>query len=307
MYATSCNGRDRLPYLTEGSIVVADDALLVEPLLLEAEDEGLTGATEPVLLHLEETLAEGLRVLLVIDIEVGVGIHRVLDLLFAGELTALGDLADDDGHAERFLAPVGDHLRGANLAHRVGEAVLVLAVVQRLERIDDDEDLLTRVLLAQLVAVLEDVRDECVLAGDEAVLHLKALGHLANLEERLLAGVEEADVTGCGDGIRELEAERRLTGAGGTGEEEGRGRRHALTTHGVVEELDAGANRALELGGDLEVEDVGAVLPGLEADVHLHLRHGVLLGGWLPNQPIDQLYQDSSELCTVAMQIQKCL
>ncbi len=235
------------------------------------------------------------------------GIHRVLDLLLAGELATLGDLADDDGHAERLLAPVGDHLSGANLAHRVGEAVLILAVVQRLERIDDDEDLLTGVLLTQLVAVLEDVRDERVLAGDEAVLHLEALGHLANLEERLLAGVEEADVACAGDGVRELEAESRLTGAGGTGEEEGRGRRHALTTHGIVEELDAGANRALELGGDLEVEDVGAVLPGLEADVHLHLRHGVLLGGWLPNQPIDQLYQDSSELCTAAMQFQKCL
>jgi len=236
-----------------------------------------------------------------------VGIHRVLDLLLAGELATLGDLADDDGHTERLLAPVGDHLRGANLAHRVGEAVLVLAVVQRLERINDDEDLLTGVLLAQLIAVFEDVRDESVLAGDEAVLHLEAFGHLTNLEERLLAGVEEADVAGASDGIRELKAERRLAGAGGTGEEEGRGRRHALTTHGIVEELDAGANRALELGGDLEVEDVGAVLPGLEADVHLHLRHGVLLGGWLPNQPIDQLYQDSSELCTAPMQFQKCL
>jgi len=108
-------------------------ALLVEAALADAEDEGLAGAAEAVLLDLEESLAVRLGVLLFIDEEVAMGVDGVLDLLLAGEVAALGDLADDEGDAVRLLAPVGDHLDGADLSHRVRVAVLVLAVVQRLE------------------------------------------------------------------------------------------------------------------------------------------------------------------------------
>ena len=73
--------------------------------------------------------------------------------------------------------------------------VLVLAVVQRLERVEDEEDLLAGMSLAKRVGVGEDVFDHVVLPGDEAVLHVESTSDLADLEERFLAGVEEADVT----------------------------------------------------------------------------------------------------------------
>ena len=257
-------------------------ALLVETGVVDTEDEGLTAAAEAVLLDLEEALAVRLRVLLFVDEEVAVSVDRVLDLLLTGEVAAFGDLADDEGDAEGFLAPRGDHLDGADLGHRVGVAVLVLAVIERLERVEEEEDLLALVLLAEFVSVSEDVLDHRVLTGDEAVLHAETLGDLADLEERFLTGVEEADVALCRDGVGELEAHGGLTGAGRTGEHHGRGGRHAFAADGLVEPLEAGLHRPLELGRYLEVEDVGAALPGLETDVQRHVGHSVCsVQGWL--------------------------
>ena len=163
---------------------------LVEAGFLHAEDEGLTVAAETVLLNLEEAFAVRLRVLLFVDEEVAVSIDGVLDRLLAGEVSALGDLADDEGYAVGFLTPVGDHLDGADLRHGVGVTVLVFAVVQRLERVEDEEDLLAWMSLAKRVSVGEDVFDHVVLSCDEAVLHIEAPGNLADLKERFLTGVE---------------------------------------------------------------------------------------------------------------------
>jgi hypothetical protein len=248
-------------------------ALLIEAGLTDAEDEGLAGAAEAILLDLEEALTVRLAVLLFIDEEVAVGIDGVLDLLLAGEVSALGDLADDECDAVGLLAPVGDHLDGADLGHRVGVTVLVLAVVQGLQRVEDEEDLLLGVGLAKRVGVVEDVLDEGVLAGDEAVLHVEPFGDLADLEERFLACVEEADIAGGHDRLRELEAHGGLACAGGAGEHHGRGWGHAFSADGLVEPLEAGLHRALQLSRYLEVEDVGAALPGLETDVEVHVRH----------------------------------
>lgn len=105
---------------------------LVEAGFLHAEDEGLPRTSKTVLLNFEESFAVRLGILLFVDEEVAVGVDGVLDLLFTCEVAAFGDLADDECDAVGFLAPVGDHLDGANLRHGVGVAVLVLAVVQRL-------------------------------------------------------------------------------------------------------------------------------------------------------------------------------
>ena len=243
--------------------------------MTDAEDERLPRTAEAVLLDLEEAFAVCLRVLLLIDEEVAVSVDRVLDLLLAGEVAALGDLTDDEGDAVGLLAPVGDHLDGADLGHRVGVTVLVLAVVERLQRVEEEEDLLLGVGLPQLVGVSEDVLDQRVLAGDEAVLHAEPLGDLADLEERFLAGVEEADVSLSRDGISELEAHGGLACAGGAGEHHGRGGRHAFSADGLVEPLETGLHRAFQLGRDLEVEDVGAALPRLHRNVEVHVCHDV--------------------------------
>jgi len=226
------------------------------------------------------------------------GVDGVLDLLLAGEVAALGDLADDEGDAVRLLAPVGNHLDGADLSHRVRVAVLILAVVQRLERVEDEEDLLLGVSLVEAVRVSEDVIDQGVLACDEAVLHVETLRDLADLEERFLAGIEEAKVAGGHDRLSELEAHGGLTCARGAGEHHGRGRCHALSADGIIEPLETGLHRPLELGRDLEVEDVGAALPGLETDVQVHVRHGVLFPCWGCRCLTILIYQEVPRLCT---------
>ena len=118
----------------------------------------------------------------------------MFNLLFTCGFTRLGDLADDECDAVGFLAPVGDHLNGANLCHGVGVAVFVFAVVQRLERVEDDEDLFAWMSLAKRVSVGEDVLYHVVLSCDEAVFHVESFGDLADLEERFLTGVEEAEI-----------------------------------------------------------------------------------------------------------------
>ena len=210
-------------FCCDGCVSAAEGvgAFLVETGFLHTEDERLAVGAEAVLLNFEESFTVRLGVLLFVDEEVAVGVDGVFDLLFACEVAAFGDLADDERDAVGFLAPVGDHLNGANLGHGVGVAVLVLAVVQRLERVEDDEDLFVGVSLAKGVCMGEDVLYHVVLSCDEAVFHVEAFGDLADLEERFLAGVEEAEVAGRHDRFRELEAHGGLACAGGAGEHHG--------------------------------------------------------------------------------------
>ena len=183
-------------FCCDGCVSAAEGvgAFLVEACFLHAEDEGLTVCPEAVLLNFKESFAVRLGILLFVDEEVAVGVDGVLDLLLAGEVAAFGDLADDECDSVGFLAPVGDHLNGANLCHGVGVAVFVFAVVQRLERVEDDEDLFAWMSLAKRVSVGEDVLYHVVLSCDEAVFHVESFGDLADLEERFLTGVEEAEI-----------------------------------------------------------------------------------------------------------------
>lgn len=183
-----------MAYSVVGSAAEGVGAFLVKAGFLHAEDEGLPRTSKTILLNLEEAFTVRLRVLLFVDEEVAVGVDGVLDLLLAGEVAAFGDLADDECDAVGFLAPAGDHLNGANLCHGVGVAVFVFAVVQRLERVEDDEDLFAWMSLAKRVSVGEDVLYHVVLSCDEAVFHVESFGDLADLEERFLAGVEEAEI-----------------------------------------------------------------------------------------------------------------
>lgn len=252
--------------------------LLVKTTLFHPEDVPLATATEPVLLNFEETFAVGLGVLGLVDEEVAMDVDRVLHLLLAGEVAGLGDLTDDDGDAEVFFAPVGYEFDDADLRHGVGGAVGVLTVVQRLEGVEDEENLLRLVLLAKRIGVLQDIGDQRILTGDEAVLHTDAFGYLANLEEGFFAGVEETDVTGFRDGVCDLEAHGGFACAGGAGEQHRGGGRHAVAAECVIEERDAGFDGLFQFLGHVQVEDVGTTLPGLETDVELHLRHLNLVG-----------------------------
>jgi len=197
----------------------------------------------------------------------------VEDGLLASEVAGLGDLTDEDHDAVVGLGPVGEHFDGADRGHRVGAAVGVLAVVEGLERVLEDEDLLAGVGLAEGVGVSEEVGDECILARDEAVLELEAFRDHLDLVERLLTGVVEADVSGLGDGVRELEKHRGLASARGTGEHHDRGGDEAFATESVVEPVEAGLLAVAESIRDLDVVDVGTALEALDSDVEVHLAH----------------------------------
>ncbi len=194
------------------------------------------------------------------------------DGLLARELTGLGHLADEDHHAVVGLGPVGQHLDAAHCRHGVC-AILPLAIVQRLERVLEHEDLLAGVGLAELIGVAEEVLDSHVLTDHEAVAEVEPLGHHLHLVERLLTRVVEADVTGARDGVGELEEHRGLPSAGRAGEHHDRGGDHALAADGVVEPLDAHLLAVTEGRRHLDVEDVGALLQTLDADVEVHLAH----------------------------------
>ena len=58
--------------------------------------EGDAAAAEAVLGDLEDALTVGLALLLLVDVELTADVDRVEDGLLAGEVTGLGDLADED-------------------------------------------------------------------------------------------------------------------------------------------------------------------------------------------------------------------
>ena len=251
-----------------------DRALLEEAGAFHAEDVGLAGAAEAVLRDLEDALAVGLRLLLFVDVQFTTNIDSVEDRVLAGKHSrpaerALGDLSDEGDDAVGGLGPVGEHLDAADGRHRVGGAA-VLAVVQRLERVLEDEDLLPRVRRAEPVGVLEEVLDEGVLTDHEAVAEPEAFRHHLHLVERFLARVVEADVTGTRDGVGQLEEHRGLAGTGRAGEHHHRGGNHALTADGVVEPLNAHLLAGAKDLGDLDLVDVRAALEALDADGEVH-------------------------------------
>jgi len=261
--------------LLEGSASrdAAERALLVEAGSFHAEDVRAATATEAVLGDLKDAFAVGLAALVFVDEETASDVDGVEDRLLAGEVSVLGDLADEGDDAVGRLGPVGEHLGAADWGVAVSVAVAVLTVVQGLERVLEDEHLLAGVGLAQVVGVGEEVLGHDVLACDEAVLEAESFGDHLDLEEGLFARVVEADVACAGDGVCELEEHRGLARAGGAGEHHDRRGDEAFTADGVVEPVDASSLTVAQRVGDLDVGNVRAALETLETDVEVHLAH----------------------------------
>ena len=251
----------------------AEGALFVEAGAFHAEDVGAARAAEAILGDLEDAFAVGFAALVFVDEEAAADVDGVEDSLLPCEVAVLGDLADEGDDAVSRLGPVGEHFGAADGGVAVGVAVAVLAVVQGLERVLEDEHLLAGVGLAQVVGVGEKVLGHDVLACDEAVLEAESFGDHLDLEERLFARVVEADVACAGDGVGELEEHRGLASAGGAGEHHDRRGDEAFATDGVVEPVDARLLTVAQRVGDLDVGNVRAALETLETDVEVHLAH----------------------------------
>ena len=275
----------------------------MEAVLLHADDVRLPVATEPILLDLEEALTVRFRLLVAIEVDVSVDVDGVLDPVFAGELATLVDLTDEGHDAEPtvdlLLRPVRQLFRASKRGSRVDRAVLILPVVQRLERVLEDEHLALGVLGTDLVGVLEEVLELVVLTDDETVLELEALRDHLDLVVALLARVQERNVTGGSEGVRDLEHQGRLTSTRLASDHHRRGRRETLTTESIVDPVDSGRVLDSKLGRDVDVEDVGTALEVLVTDVQVHVVTLQALGEGLVQPACSTTLSGSSGTFTV--------
>jgi len=174
-----------------GSAVLSsrDPSHLFESILIQSQEEGVTAATEPVLRGLQDAATFEVLVLFFYA-KVHHGVDHVLELVGSSHLAGLVDLADDDRVAVVLLAVIGDEGQGALSRLAVGVTVAILAIVHALEAINNEEEGLAGIGLADLVAVGEERRDVVLLAGDEALLELQSFNNQLDLEEGFLSSIE---------------------------------------------------------------------------------------------------------------------
>lgn len=202
------------------------------------------------------------------------------DAVLTGELAVLVHLTDEVHDPVGPLRPISEHFDRAQ-GGRTVRAVRILTVIEGLKRILEEEDLLALVRLHDVVSVVEQVRDHDVLATDETRRELQALGHHANLVERFLTGVEQADVARLGDCVRQLQKHRGLTGTGSSRGHHDRGGRETRTTHRLIEPTNTGRDALLQCVRDVDVQDVRVRLETLDADRKIHRCH-VIISPWCP-------------------------
>ena len=229
----------------------------------------MAAAPEAVLHRLEDPAAPEVLVLL-LDAQLHHGVDHVLELLAAGHLAVLRDLADDDSVRVVGLAPVSDEAECTHGRLRVRLSVVVVAVIHALERVDDEEEGLAGVLRPELVALQQERGDVGLLADREAGLEAEPLSDELHLEEALLGGVEHDDRSTLREPVSHREGHGGLARAGRAGEEDDLAGREALTTECTVHVLDARLHLVAERLGNLDREDVGAEVDGVVADVELH-------------------------------------
>lgn len=149
----------------------------------------MAAATEPVLRGLKDPAPLEVLVLCLYG-EVHHGVDHVLELVAATHLTGLVDLANDNSIDEMLLAVISNHSQGAFRAPTIGVTILVEPVVQALETVNNQEEGLPGICLAELVCVLQQCGNMSFLAGNESVTELKPFADQLDLEEAFLSSIE---------------------------------------------------------------------------------------------------------------------
>ena len=255
------------------SLGEVEGTLLVETLVAHTDDVGSAVATPTVLRDMEETLTESLRLLLLVESELGVTVDRVLDGVLPGEASVLVDLADEHADAVGPLRPTGEELGHVLRGTRRDRTVLVVTIVQGLERVLQEEHLLLGIRLHDVVCPGEQVLDHGLLTDEEPVLELQSLTGHGDLVGRLLTGVHDADVTRTGDGVGHLANQGRLAGTRSAGDHRHRAGHAALAAESVFHPADADLVTLTELRGNVHLEDVRALLDALGLHCEIHRCH----------------------------------
>ena len=110
--------------------------------------------TEPIFCHLKDAHSLGFRAISSVDLQVHVTVYDVLDSLLASELTTLIDLPNDDDDGVGLLGKVGQEFHRSNRSVAVPMAISVHAIIDRLEGVDEEEELLIWVLTLEATCML---------------------------------------------------------------------------------------------------------------------------------------------------------
>lgn len=198
-------------------------------------------------------------------------LHRVL----ANEVTVLVDVVDEDDDGIVLLGVVRQHLCTSDGCRARGPAAGILAIVQRRERVLENEQLFLRVLLDHVVSVVQQVLDHDVLPCNETVLEFQTLGCHRNLEQRLLTRVEQANMPLRGDAVAHLQKRCGLACARATRQHHDRtgNEPFRFTTQCVIEPIETYLLALAQLGRDVDVVDVGVLFVAFDANFEIHFRH----------------------------------
>ena len=144
-----------------------------------------------------------------------------------------------------------------------------MAVVEALERVHEHDRSFARVLLAETLGGGDEFLDVGLTTNPNRSIEAESVVGSLKLVEAFLCRVVHHQVTFGGHGRGDGEGEGGLSGTRLAGEQGHHGRGQALTTKGIVDPFDTGADALVEVSRDLDGGDVGAELGGvLELDAH---------------------------------------
>jgi len=230
-----------------------------------------TAPAESVLDHTEDSATLEVRVLL-LDGEGHHGINHVLEGVATGELTGLANLSDDNSTAVVLLTVICNHSQCPTSRLGIDVAVGILAVIEGLKTINNQEERL--VLVASLgtegITVLQQCRNMTFLSGDEAVAKAQTLCNELDLVEALLRGVENRDGTVGREAVCELEHHGCLSRAWRSCEERHRAWGESLSTQSTIDIIYTAAEFITQLLRYLYLEDVGAKRDIIGLNFKLH-------------------------------------
>lgn len=223
---------------------------------------------ESILCYFELTQSHQFFVL-TFDAQVAHCIDHVTETVATRCSAALIHLIDAKDVGVVGLCPLAQALERTDRGLGGDPAGAELTVFDALEGVDEEESTLTRVTLTEPVDVGDELIHVGLAADADAAGEVEAGVGPLELVEGFFGRVEHHQVTLGGERGGHGEAEGGLARARFAREEGDHGGGEALATKALVEPVDAGGDAFVQVGRNLDVEDVGAEVGGvLELDAH---------------------------------------
>ena len=166
------------------SLADAHSSHLLKTICAKIQVEDVTSTAEAILLSREDSTSEEVLVL-PLHIQRELRVYHVLKLVATSHLAAFRHLTDDDGIDHVGLAVIRNHLQASLCSSGRDTTGLELAVLHALEGIYDQDEVLTGIRSANLVAVFQQLRDVRLLPSDETATKVETLSGHSNLIQAL--------------------------------------------------------------------------------------------------------------------------